>query len=144
MRQLAFDFEAVGVAAIVVAPDILRRQDRGRRAYLSGQAAEASVLRAYERRGASLLHQRWRGQSGEIDMVLRAPDTYVFCEVKQAASFDLALQRLHQGQMRRIYAAASEYLGLLPEGQLAPVRFDLGIVDGRGDVRILENAFGHF
>jgi len=144
MRQLAFDFEAVGVAAIVVASDVLRRQDRGRRAYLSGQAAEASVLRAYERRGASLLNQRWRGQSGEIDMILRAPDTYVFCEVKQAASFDLALQRLHQGQMRRIYAAASEYLGLLPEGQLAPVRFDLGIVDGRGDVRILENAFGHF
>ncbi|EAQ26298.1 YraN family protein [Roseovarius sp. 217] len=144
MRQLAFDFEAVGVAAIVLAPDVLRRQDRGRRAYLSGQAAEASVLRAYERRGASLLHQRWRGQSGEIDMILRAPDTYVFCEVKQAASFDLALQRLHQGQMRRIYTAASEYLGLLPEGQKAPVRFDLGIVDGRGDVRILENAFGHF
>jgi putative endonuclease len=102
------------------------------------------VLRAYERRGARLLHQRWRGQSGEIDMILRAPDTYVFCEVKQAASFDLAIERLHQGQMRRIHAAASEYLGLLPEGQLAPVRFDLGIVDGRGDVRILENAFGHF
>jgi putative endonuclease len=144
MRQLAFDFEAVGVPAIVVPPDLLRRQDRGRRAYLSGQAAEAGVLRAYERRGATLLHQRWRGRSGEIDMILRTPDTYLFCEVKQASSFDLAIERLNQGQMRRIHAAASEYLGFLPEGQLAPVRFDLGIVDGRGDVRILENAFGHF
>jgi|TARA_R110000851_G_scaffold28083_28_gene78640 putative endonuclease len=144
MRQLAFDFEAVGGTAIVVPPDLSRRQDRGRRAYLSGRAAESGVLRAYERRGATLLHQRWRGQSGEIDMILRAPDTYVFCEVKKAASFDLAIDRLLLGQMRRIHAAASEYLDLLPEGQLAPVRFDLGIVDGRGDVRILENAFGHF
>lgn len=144
MRQLAFEFKTISATARVVAPDLLRRQNRGRRAYLSGQAAEAAVLRTYAHRGASLLHQRWRGQSGEIDLILRAPDTYVFCEVKQAASFDLAIERLHRGQMRRIHAAASEYLGLLPEGQLAPVRFDLGIVDGSGDVRILENAFGHF
>ncbi|WP_417725894.1 YraN family protein [Roseovarius sp.] len=144
MRQLAFDFEARGVPEIVRPSGLLQRQDRGRRAYLSGQAAEASVIRLYEASGACLLHKRWRGQSGEIDLILRAPETYVFCEVKKAATFDLALQRLHEGQMRRIYAAASEYLGLTPEGQLAPVRFDLGVVDCTGAVRLLENAFGHF
>lgn len=144
MRQLAFEFEAVGPSALVAPPDLLRRQNRGRRAYLSGQAAEAAVIRTYARLGTALLQKRWRGQSGEIDVILRAPETYVFCEVKTAATFDLALQRLHQGQMRRIYAAASEYLGLTPEGQLAPVRFDLAVVDGTGAVRILKNAFGHF
>ena len=141
MRQLAFDFEA---ATVPVQPEQLRRQEQGRRAFLSGQAAEEAVVRAYAARGATPLERRWRGQSGEIDAILRAPDTYVFCEVKKAATFDLALQRLHQGQMQRIFTAASEYLGLTPEGQLAPVRFDLAVVDGRGAVRILENAFGHF
>lgn len=144
MRQLAFDFETVGGPTNVAPPDLLRRQNRGRRAYLSGQAAEAGVIRAYQALGVALLQRRWRGQSGEIDLILRAPDTYVFCEVKKAATFDLALQRLHRGQMQRIYGAASEYLGLTSEGQLAPVRFDLAVVDGAGAVRILENAFGHF
>lgn len=123
---------------------IRRRQNRGRRAYFSGRCAEDAVSRTYMAEGVLLLERRWRGRSGEIDLILRAPDSYVFCEVKQAATFDLALQRLRTGQMLRIHAAASEYLGQTPEGQLAPVRFDLAVVDGAGAVRILENAFGHF
>ena len=68
----------------------------------------------------------------------------MFCEVKKAASFDLALDRVRPGQIQRIFNAASEYLGQTPEGQLAPVRFDLALVDVTGDLRILENAFGDF
>lgn len=145
-RQLAFDFETVPVAVPVPVPDAVSpwRRDRGRRAWLSGQAAEDAAARVYERRGLQVLQRRWRGISGEIDLVLRAPETYVFCEVKFAPSFDLALQRLRQGQLERIYHAASEYIGLTPEGQLAPVRFDVAAVDGTGAVRILESAFGHF
>lgn len=121
-----------------------RRQDRGRRAYLSGRSAEDAVVRSFAAQGALLLETRWRGQSGEIDLILRAQGSYVFCEVKQAATFDLALQRLSVAQMQRIHFAASEYLGQTSEGQLAPVRFDLAVVDGAGAVRILQNAFGHF
>ncbi|HAW48589.1 MAG TPA: PII uridylyl-transferase, partial [Roseovarius sp.] len=78
-RQLAFDFE--GAPPSVPAPGLSRRQERGLRAWLSGQAAEESVARHYEARGVRILARRWRGESGEIDLVLRAPDTYVFCEV---------------------------------------------------------------
>lgn len=139
MHQMTFDCTPIN------APSLLRRrQDRGRNAYLSGRSAEDSVIRSYSVQGVLLLEHRWHGQSGEIDLILRAPDTYVFCEVKKAATFDLALQRLGVGQMQRIYSAASEYLGLTPEGQLAPVRFDLAVVDGEGAVRILQNAFGDF
>jgi putative endonuclease len=140
-RQLVFDFDVPLPVPGHVAP---WRRDRGRRAWLSGQAAEEAAARAYEQRGIEVLHRRWRGISGEIDLVLRAPDTYVFCEVKFAPSFDLALQRLRRGQLQRIYHAASEYIGLTPLGQLAPVRFDVAAVDGSGAVRILESAFGHF
>ena len=141
-RQLAFDFEVPPVRPPTTRPS--PRSERGLRAWLSGQAAEESVARYYESRGVRVLARRWRGESGEIDLVLRAQDTYVFCEVKRAASFDAALARLRGGQLDRIYHAASEYIGLTPEGQLAPVRFDVAAVDATGAVNLLEAAFGHF
>jgi len=139
LHQMAFQFGTRTASAL-----FQRRQDRGRRAYLSGRDAEAGVIRVYAAQGVLLLKTRWRGQSGEIDLILRAADTFVFCEVKKAATFDLAMQRLSTRQMQRVCSAASEYLGFTLEGQLAPVRFDLAIVDGAGAVRILQNAFGHF
>ncbi len=116
----------------------------GLRAYLSGEAAEQAVVRAYEDRNADVLERRWRGEGGEIDLIVREGDTVVFVEVKKARSFDQAISRLRPKQMMRIHAAASEYLAFVPEGQLSPVRFDLAAVDGGGQIRIIENAFGHF
>ena len=98
----------------------------------------------YDRRGVDLLETRWRGRGGEIDLILRDGPELVFCEVKAARTPDDAIMRLRPAQMRRIHAAASEYLGLVPEGQLAQVRFDLAVVDGTGRADIIENAFGHF
>ena len=148
MSQLAFDFDTTPEppcpASRPARSARSARRNRGRLAWLSGAAAEDAVARLYEARGVEVLARRWRGESGEIDLVLRAPDSYVFCEVKRALSFDAALARLRQGQLRRIYGAASEYLGLTPEGQLAPVRFDVAAVDGTGAVHLRESAFGHF
>jgi putative endonuclease len=141
MTQMSFDFEA---PLAVARTGITARRNRGLRAYLSGCAAEDAALRAYEARGAHLLERRWRGAGGEIDLILREPDTYVFCEVKKAVRFDLALERIRQGQVLRIFSASSEYLGQTPEGQLAPVRFDLVLVNAMGELRLMENAFGHF
>lgn len=143
MSQMSFDFDAL-VAAPVAVTQATPRRDRGLRAYLSGCAAEDAALRAYEARGAQLLERRWRGAGGEIDLILCEPKTYVFCEVKKAVSFDRALERIRQAQVQRIFTAASEYLGHTPEGQLASVRFDLVLVNGMGDLRLMENAFGHF
>ncbi|MCR9113208.1 MAG: YraN family protein [Rhodobacteraceae bacterium] len=120
------------------------RADRGLRSHLSGEAAEAAVTGTYLDRGAKLLDTRWRGQGGEIDLIFADQGVIVFCEVKKAGSFEEAAARLRPAQMRRIHAAASEYLARLPNGQLTELRFDLAMVDGRGEVRIAENAFGHF
>lgn len=62
-------------------PIAKRQSDKGKRAYLSGLAAEQSVIRAYGARGVSVLQSRWRGQGGEIDLILCDPENYVFCEV---------------------------------------------------------------
>lgn len=120
------------------------RRAGGKRAYLSGQSAEDAVRLHYLRRGLEILHGRWRGKGGEIDLILRDGSEFIFCEVKRAEHAEAAFERLRPGQVQRIHAAASEYLAQTPNGQLSDVRFDLAAVDATGKVTVFENALGHF
>lgn len=108
----------------------------------NGLAAEEIVAADYARRGRPVAHRRWRGQGGEIDLIAREGDRIVFIEVKKAGSFGAAALRLGRRQMDRICATALEFLGGEPLGQLTDIRFDLALVDGRGALQIIENAFG--
>lgn len=126
------------------ANNLSKKGERGHRSYLTGLAAEDAVARAYLDLGAKLLETRWRGQSGEIDLIFIGGGEYIFCEVKAAKNHARATERLQVSQAQRIHAAASEYLENTPKGQLSDVRFDLAVVDGAGRVHIAENAFGHF
>ncbi|MEO0371323.1 MAG: YraN family protein [Pseudomonadota bacterium] len=112
-------------------------------AYFSGCAAEASVARGYVDRGCDLLESRWRGQSGEIDLIFFDAGALVFVEVKKARSFDAAAQQLRPAQARRIHMAACEYLAHASDGQLSEMRFDLGLVNSAGEIDIREGAFSH-
>ena len=103
--------------------------------------AEDSVARDYTARGLKVAERRWRGAGGEIDIVVEAPDNVVFVEVKQSRSFDSAAEAITPRQVSRIMAAASEYVGRYPTGQSTPMRFDLALVNGRGELHILEGAF---
>lgn len=118
------------------------RSLRGRCAWEAGRAAEESVARLYESRGLTIAARRWRGDGGEIDLVVRDGAALVFVEVKQAETFAQAALRLDDRQMARIYAAASAFLGGEPAGQATEVRFDVALVDGLGRVEIVEAAFG--
>lgn len=118
-------------------------QARGTMAYHAGAAAEQSVAQDYERRGFPVDQERWRGQSGEIDLIMRDGDGFIFVEVKKSTSFARAAQRISPRQMARIYASAEEYLGTQPNGSLTEVRFDVALIDSVGAIRIIENAFGH-
>ncbi|WP_375689295.1 YraN family protein [Pseudooceanicola sp. LIPI14-2-Ac024] len=117
-----------------------RRQRRGARAYLAGQAAEDRVQQDYERRGYRLAARRWRGRSGEVDLIFRGSAAVIFVEVKCARDFDRALDSLGARQIARICAAAEEFVGREPMGSLTDIRFDIGLVDGTGAVRVMENA----
>ena len=113
----------------------------GKTGYYAGLAAEDSVVRDYQSRNLDIAARRWRGQSGEIDLVARDGATVVFVEVKKSKDFASAALRLGRRQMDRICRAASEFLAGEPNGQLTDVRFDLALVNANGATKVIENAF---
>jgi putative endonuclease len=121
-----------------------RRAHLGSMSFHAGLAAEGRIAQDYERRGFAIARQRWRGKAGEIDLIVKNGDGLIFIEVKQSRSFDRAALSLSVSQMRRIYRSAEEYLGTQPLGSLTDVRFDVALVNGHGDTKIIENAFGHY
>lgn len=109
-------------------------------AYHSGFAAEEQVAGHYLAQGSSIAARRWRGRSGEIDLIVREGALVVFIEVKRADTFARAAERLSRRQMDRIWATATEFLAGEPAGQDSDVRFDVALVDGQGQISIVENA----
>ena len=117
------------------------RKSSGAMAHWGGLAAESQVERHFLDRGLSLAARRWRGQSGEIDLVFRDGADIVFVEVKRGPTHDRAIERLSRKQLARLFAAGEEFLGQEPAGSLTPPRFDVALVDGAGRISVIENAF---
>ncbi|WP_366863391.1 YraN family protein [uncultured Sulfitobacter sp.] len=111
--------------------------------YHAGLAAEGQIAQDYARRGFAVARQRWRGKSGEIDLIVQNGDGLIFIEVKQSRNFDRAAAAVSSAQIRRLYRCAEEYLDTQPNGNLTDVRFDVALVNGHGETKIIENAFGH-
>lgn len=111
--------------------------------YHSGRAAEDQVAAYYQRQGMTIAASRWRGKSGEIDLIARAGASVIFIEVKRARNFALAAERLSARQMARISGAASEFVEGEPLGQNTDMRFDVALVDGSGQIEIIDNAIFH-
>lgn len=118
-----------------------RRVRQGARNHLAGELAEDSALRHYLARGGRLLARRWRGQGGEIDLIIELDGCIIFVEVKSAATHASAAWRLGPRQIARIQAAALDYCSTLPTGLATVMRFDMALVDAIGRVEIIENAF---
>lgn len=116
------------------------RARRGHLAHHAGLAAERQILRHYLAAGLSVVAQRWRGGGGEIDLVVRDGDRYVFVEVKSARDRAMAALRLSPGQIRRLAAAAQAFVAACASGLAVEMRFDVALVDRQGQVEILENA----
>ncbi|MCX7567791.1 YraN family protein [Sulfitobacter sp. F26169L] len=119
------------------------RKHRGSMSFHAGLAAENRIAQDYERRGFPVARQRWRGKTGEVDLIVKDGEGLIFIEVKQSRSFERAAHRVSAAQMRRIYSCAEEYLGTQPLGSLTDVRFDVALVNGHGETQIIENAFAH-
>ena len=118
------------------------RRIKGEVSYHAGQAAEAAVARHYEKAGYTLLAQRWRGTSGEIDLIFRASDQIVCVEVKKSRSVLQAASHLTPRQIHRLIATSQEFLARQPKGLLTELRFDVALVESDGKIFVIENAIG--
>ncbi|NMH65100.1 YraN family protein [Shewanella salipaludis] len=105
-----------------------------------GQQAELAAKAYLQRQGLHFIAQNVRYPFGEIDLVMRAGEYWVFVEVKYRARqhYGGALNALSQAQIARIRRAASHYLQLHDID--APCRFDLIAFDA-DEVQWLVDAF---
>ncbi|MBE5776475.1 MAG: YraN family protein [Clostridiales bacterium] len=106
-----------------------------------GLLGEMIALAALRRKGMKLVCRRYRGGSGEIDLVMQDGKTLVFTEVKYRPMGRVGdgLHAVMQDKRRRLRSAAAHYLAAHP-GQLADVRFDCVEVT-RAGIRHVKNAF---
>lgn len=118
------------------------RARRGRTAHFSGLAAEDAVARDYGRRGMKILHRRHRTPEGELDLIVGDGDLLVFVEVKKRKRPIGPDSPISNRQWQRLENAAEHYMMVLFDATgIRPIfRFDVALVDGAGQVTIIENA----
>jgi len=113
---------------------------RGAKAYASGRAAEQAVKAHYLQAGFEVCEERWRGKSGEVDLIFSKDAGFIFVEVKSSKTCVQAAQSLSQRQLSRIYASANDYVSTTERGLLSDMRIDAALVDASGHIEVLENV----
>lgn len=115
------------------------RQRRGKRAYLTGLAAEEAVCRRYLAEGYDLVACRKRCPEGEIDILMRQGAQLVAIEVKSSATHDLAMEHACPAQLHRVSMACERCMQDMAGEGISDMRLDLALVDGRGRIEVMES-----
>jgi len=97
-------------------------------------------MRAYVDHGHTLIARRWRGPAGEIDLILEKHGEVIFVEVKKSRTLARAAESLSKRQIGRLLRSAEQCLGSFPKGAMTPMRFDVALVDGQGQIDVIVNA----
>jgi putative endonuclease len=120
-----------------------RRALRGLRAYQSGLAGEACVEQSYCGRGYDIVARRWRGASGEIDLIFEKDGGYVMVEVQCSTSHETALLKITAQQMGRVASSSLDFLAKHDLPLETDLRIDVALVDNFGRVETMENVSMH-
>jgi len=127
--------------AVFRPPSPAVRQGRGLRAHAAGLSAEDAACAALQRDGWRILARRLRTSAGEIDIAAERDGLLAFVEVKARATLADAACSVLPRQQARLLAAAEAALAMHPQWGPNGVRFDLVVVDRRGAVRRIADAF---
>ncbi|WP_394205571.1 YraN family protein [Shewanella waksmanii] len=105
-----------------------------------GQQGEVTARQFLEQQGLSFVANNVRFRFGEIDLIMKHQQTWVFVEVKyrKTSQYGGAVNALSQAQIGRIRKAASAYLQ--QHNIHAPCRFDVVAIEA-SNITWLENAF---
>ena len=108
----------------------------------AGRQAEELAERLLSGAGLAIIARNFRCRHGEIDLIAREGDTFVFCEVRlrTSSAFGGAAESITGRKQARIAAAARYFLTARPE---APCRFDVLLLQTLDLARVhwIRNAF---
>ena len=109
--------------------------------YQTGVSGEQMAEEYLAARGMTCEARRWRGGSGEIDLIMRDGDYLVFVEVKYRpkSRAGTGLMAVTPAKRRRMVSAAMNYL-MEQDDYRQPVRFDCVEITADGILHI-PNAF---
>lgn len=105
-----------------------------------GAEAEALAARFLAERGLRLVERNFRVRGGEIDLVCREGETTVFVEVRMRSRADYggAAASITAAKKAKIVLAARHWL--VRHGE-RPCRFDAVLLDGKGEIEWIRDAF---
>jgi putative endonuclease len=124
------------------------RSRTNRRAPASNQAnrsrgrwGEDLAVSMYLREGYELLDRNWRSKTGELDLILRLGEIFVFSEVKARRNDDYgpASAAVGDAKQRRIRQLAVEWLRA-QNVAAELIRFDVVAITGV-EIELIEDAF---
>ena len=107
----------------------------------SGRRAEMWAAWLLRLKGYRIISRRWRGRTGEIDLVARRGGTLAMVEVKSRGDIAAAASAIDRKGRLRLARAAAEYLAGRPELAGLDVRFDVVLANPARWPRHLANAW---
>lgn len=107
-----------------------------------GAEAEQQIRKYLSEHGYTILEMNYRCRQGEVDIIARHGQYYVFIEVKYRSSdrYGMPEEAVGPGKQRRISRAALYYLYSHRLSESTPVRFDVAAIYGK-QIRYIPNAF---
>ena len=106
-----------------------------------GRWGEDLAASMYLRQGYEILDRNWRSKTGELDLILKLGETFVFSEVKARRNdnFGPASGAVGVAKQRRIRQLAVEWLRAHDIGAES-IRFDVVAITG-AEIELIEDAF---
>lgn len=103
-----------------------------------GKKAEELALKFLCDQGLTLVQANFYSRFGEIDLVMRDKDDYVFVEVKlRAYGHSSALESITPNKQRKLVKTAQYFM--LKLGREVNCRFDAVLFDDKGQAEWLKN-----
>ena len=107
-----------------------------------GSKQEAIATKYLESLGYSIIENNFYCRSGEIDIIAKEGDYYVFIEVKYRSSTEhgYPIEAIDQRKIRKVVNTTKYYMLTHNISEYSPCRFDVIVILGE-DITLIKNAF---
>jgi putative endonuclease len=107
-----------------------------------GIDGEEAVAAWYAAQGYEVVARNWRCREGELDLIVRAGRTFVFCEVKTRTTdaFGVPAEAVTSAKQARLRRLAARWLEDDAPVRPLDIRFDVASVLA-GEIDVLQGAF---